>query len=133
MIGLLQRVASARVEIDGEMVGAIGRGLLVLVWRDIAGAQISRIVEALAAFVKQQIVFVYGQNIAYKGVLAYAPVFYKLYVGDLPAVAEGARQKTQAGRGLALAITGIHHHYRLFGLKILKRHTFTIERLSTEV
>ncbi len=31
MIGLLQRVASARVEIDGEMVGAIGRGLLVLV------------------------------------------------------------------------------------------------------
>jgi D-tyrosyl-tRNA(Tyr) deacylase len=31
MIGLLQRVRSARVEIDGKTVGAIGRGLLVLV------------------------------------------------------------------------------------------------------
>ncbi|MDP1654331.1 MAG: D-aminoacyl-tRNA deacylase [Rhodocyclaceae bacterium] len=31
MIGLLQRVSSARVEIGGETVGAIGRGLLVLV------------------------------------------------------------------------------------------------------
>lgn len=31
MIGLLQRVSSARVDIGGEAVGAIGRGLLVLV------------------------------------------------------------------------------------------------------
>jgi D-tyrosyl-tRNA(Tyr) deacylase len=31
MIGLLQRVRSARVEVGGETVGAIGRGLLVLV------------------------------------------------------------------------------------------------------
>ena len=31
MIGLLQRVASARVDVGGETVGAIGRGLLVLV------------------------------------------------------------------------------------------------------
>ncbi|MCY4286239.1 MAG: D-aminoacyl-tRNA deacylase [Thiotrichales bacterium] len=31
MIGLLQRVSSARVEIGGETVGAIGRGLMVLV------------------------------------------------------------------------------------------------------
>jgi len=31
VIGLLQRVDSARVEIDGESVGAIARGLLVLV------------------------------------------------------------------------------------------------------
>lgn len=30
MIGLLQRVSTARVEIGGETVGAIGRGLLVL-------------------------------------------------------------------------------------------------------
>ncbi len=30
MITLLQRVAEARVEIDGSVVGAIGRGLLVL-------------------------------------------------------------------------------------------------------
>jgi D-aminoacyl-tRNA deacylase len=31
VIGLLQRVSSARVDIGGETVGAIGRGLLVLV------------------------------------------------------------------------------------------------------
>lgn len=31
MIGLLQRVTQARVEVSGETVGAIGRGLLVLV------------------------------------------------------------------------------------------------------
>ena len=31
MIGLLQRVSSARVDIGGDTVGAIGRGLLVLV------------------------------------------------------------------------------------------------------
>ena len=31
MIALLQRVTSARVEVAGETVGAIGAGLLVLV------------------------------------------------------------------------------------------------------
>jgi D-tyrosyl-tRNA(Tyr) deacylase len=31
MIGLLQRVTNARVEVDGETVGAIQRGLVVLV------------------------------------------------------------------------------------------------------
>jgi D-tyrosyl-tRNA(Tyr) deacylase len=31
MIGLLQRVTQARVEVEGQTVGAIGRGLMVLV------------------------------------------------------------------------------------------------------
>jgi D-tyrosyl-tRNA(Tyr) deacylase len=31
MIGLLQRVTQARVEVEGETIGAIGRGLMVLV------------------------------------------------------------------------------------------------------
>lgn len=31
MIGLLQRVTQARVEVDGQVVGAIERGLLVLI------------------------------------------------------------------------------------------------------
>lgn len=49
MIGLLQRVASARVDIAGETVAAIGRGLLVLVCAergdDEAGAE--RLLERL--------------------------------------------------------------------------------------
>ena len=31
MIGLLQRVSQARVEVDGQIVGAIGQGIMVLV------------------------------------------------------------------------------------------------------
>ena len=47
MIALLQRVASARVQVDGRTVGEIGRGLLVFlaVERADAEAQADRLVE----------------------------------------------------------------------------------------
>lgn len=49
MIGLLQRVREARVEVEGATVGAIGRGLLVLIGveRDDAEPQADRLLERL--------------------------------------------------------------------------------------
>jgi D-tyrosyl-tRNA(Tyr) deacylase len=49
VIGLLQRVSSARVDIGGKTVGAIGRGLMVLVCaeRGDDGASASRLLERL--------------------------------------------------------------------------------------
>lgn len=49
MIGLLQRVSQARVEVDGQPVGAIGKGLLVLVCaeRGDGEAQAERLLERL--------------------------------------------------------------------------------------
>ncbi len=49
MIGLLQRVREARVEVGGATVGAIGSGLLVLVGveRDDAEPQADRLLERL--------------------------------------------------------------------------------------
>jgi len=52
MIGLLQRVSNARVEVDGEVVGEIGRGLLVLVavHRDDTEQDIARLAERLLGY-----------------------------------------------------------------------------------
>lgn len=52
MIGLLQRVSEARVTVDGETVGAIGRGLLVLVGveKGDAEAQAERLLERLLGY-----------------------------------------------------------------------------------
>ena len=52
MIGLLQRVSSARVMVAGEEVGAIGRGLLVLVGVEAndAQAQADRLLERLLGY-----------------------------------------------------------------------------------
>ena len=49
MIGLLQRVSQARVEADGRVVGAIGRGLMVLVCaeRGDGEAEADRLLERL--------------------------------------------------------------------------------------
>lgn len=52
MIGLLQRVSSASVAVDGEIVGRIGRGLLVLaaVERGDGEAQAKRLAERIAGY-----------------------------------------------------------------------------------
>jgi len=52
MIGLLQRVTRAHVEVDGRVVGAIGPGLLVLVGvqRGDAAADAERLLERLLGY-----------------------------------------------------------------------------------
>jgi D-aminoacyl-tRNA deacylase len=52
MIGLLQRVSSASVRVGGREVGAIGRGLLVLVGiqKDDGDAQATRLLERLLSY-----------------------------------------------------------------------------------
>ena len=52
MIGLLQRVSEASVTVEGEVVGAIERGLLVFVGvqRDDGAAQASRLAQRLLSY-----------------------------------------------------------------------------------
>jgi D-tyrosyl-tRNA(Tyr) deacylase len=52
MIGLLQRVTNARVEVDGHAVGEIGRGLLVLVavHRDDSERDVARLAERILSY-----------------------------------------------------------------------------------
>ena len=52
MIGLLQRVSHAEVSIDGETVGRIGRGLMVLVavHRDDTEKDVARLAERLLGY-----------------------------------------------------------------------------------
>lgn len=52
MIGLLQRVTAASVRVDGEVIGQIGRGLMVLVCVEAGDtvANARRLAERLAAY-----------------------------------------------------------------------------------
>jgi D-aminoacyl-tRNA deacylase len=52
VIGLLQRVTEARVGVAGDTVGAIGRGLLVLIGveRDDTETQAERLLERLLGY-----------------------------------------------------------------------------------
>jgi D-tyrosyl-tRNA(Tyr) deacylase len=52
VIALIQRVTEARVEVDGEVVGAIGRGILALVGveRGDGEAQAERLVERVLGY-----------------------------------------------------------------------------------
>ena len=52
MIGLLQRVSHAQVEVGGEIIGRIGRGLMVLVavHRDDTDKDVARLAERLLGY-----------------------------------------------------------------------------------
>jgi D-tyrosyl-tRNA(Tyr) deacylase len=52
MIGLLQRVANARVDVDRETIGEIGRGLLVLVavHREDSERDVARLAERILSY-----------------------------------------------------------------------------------
>lgn len=52
MIGLLQRVTSASVNVEGELIGEIGRGLLVLVavHRDDEDRDVARLAERILTY-----------------------------------------------------------------------------------
>ena len=52
MIGLLQRVTDARVDVGGETIGEIGRGLLVLVavHRDDSERDVARLAERILSY-----------------------------------------------------------------------------------
>ncbi len=52
MIGLLQRVSDASVSVDGETIGEIGRGLLVLVavHRDDSEKDVARLAERILTY-----------------------------------------------------------------------------------
>jgi D-tyrosyl-tRNA(Tyr) deacylase len=52
MIGLLQRVSSAKVDVGGETIGSIGRGLLVLVavHRDDSERDVARLAERILTY-----------------------------------------------------------------------------------
>lgn len=52
MIGLLQRVSEARVEVEGELIGAIEQGLLVLIGveKGDATAQADRLLQRLLSY-----------------------------------------------------------------------------------
>ena len=52
MIALIQRVTEARVEVDGQVIGAIGRGILALVGveRGDGEAQAGRLVERVLGY-----------------------------------------------------------------------------------
>ena len=52
MIGLLQRITEARVDVNGETIGAVGAGLLVLVGiqRGDSEKQADRLLERLLSF-----------------------------------------------------------------------------------
>lgn len=52
MIGLLQRVSSAKVNVGGETIGSIGRGLLVLVavHRDDSERDVARLAERILTY-----------------------------------------------------------------------------------
>ncbi|NNC58342.1 MAG: D-tyrosyl-tRNA(Tyr) deacylase [Woeseiaceae bacterium] len=52
MIGLLQRVSRAEVRVDGDVIGRIGRGLLVLVavHRDDTDRDVTRLAERILSY-----------------------------------------------------------------------------------
>ena len=99
MIGLLQRVTSASVHVDGEEVGAIARGRLVLVavHRDDRPADIARLAERILGYR----VFPDAEDRMNRSLLVQqATVHAVIGIGEYPVGQDALGKPVDVGRGI---------------------------------
>lgn len=97
-------------------------GLFMLGLTNVLRAEVACFIESFATLKEVQLIFVELLNVAYKDMLANAPILNKLNKGYIPAVAQSTNHQAKAGTCLPFAIAGVHNNHRLFSLKILKAH-----------